>query len=114
VSDNVSEWFERVADKGPDRVAIIAANRRLTYAQLDERANRLAHHLAGMGVKRGDHIGLQLQNGTEYIEAMLAAFKLRAVPESAPVPESHDCPVAVGHALPRRRVSGHLSRAHYP
>ena len=42
--------------------------------------NRLAHYLAAQGIGPGDHVALYLYNGTEYLEAMLAAFKLRAVP----------------------------------
>src|SRR5439155_24841465 len=41
---------------------------------------RLAHHLLASGVKQGDHVGLYLYNSTEYIEAALAAYKIRAVP----------------------------------
>ena len=48
--------------------------------ELDGRANRLAHHLKAAGVGPGDRVGLQLANGTEYIESMLACFKIRAVP----------------------------------
>src|SRR3954469_8559585 len=59
---------------------MVTSARRLTYAELDARANRLANHLIAHGIGPGDHIGLQLLNGTEYIEAMLAAFKVRAVP----------------------------------
>jgi acyl-CoA synthetase (AMP-forming)/AMP-acid ligase II len=80
VSFNLSSLFERVADAVPEQEAVASPGRRLTYAQLDERANRLANHLAGAGVGAGDHVGLQLLNGTEYLEGMLAAFKLRAVP----------------------------------
>jgi 3-oxocholest-4-en-26-oate---CoA ligase len=80
MSYNLSELFERVVDAVPDREAVVSPGRRLTYAQLDERANRLAHHLDAAGVGAGDHVGLQLLNGTEYLEGMLAAFKLRAVP----------------------------------
>ena len=80
MSFNISALFERVADTVPDRIAVHAPARSLTYAELDARANRLAHHLRDAGVGRGDHIGLQLLNGTEYLEAMLAAFKLSAVP----------------------------------
>jgi acyl-CoA synthetase (AMP-forming)/AMP-acid ligase II len=79
-SFNLSELFEQVVDVASDRTAIVSGDRRLTYRELDERANRLAHHLAGAGVGAGDHVGLHLLNGTEYVEAMLAAFKLRAVP----------------------------------
>jgi acyl-CoA synthetase (AMP-forming)/AMP-acid ligase II len=80
VSYNLSELFERVADAVPDRVAVVEAARETTYARLEERANRLAHHLAAAGVDAGDHVGLQMVNGVEYLEGMLAAFKLRAVP----------------------------------
>ena len=48
--------------------------------ELDERANRLANHMRAVGVSPGDHVGLQLANGSEYLEGMLASFKLRAVP----------------------------------
>ena len=80
MSFNLSELFELVADAVPDAVAMVTVDRRLTYAELEERANRLAHHLAEAGIGPGDHVGLHLQNGTEYVETMLAAFKLRAVP----------------------------------
>ena len=77
---NLAALYERVADIVPDRLALHTPARRLTYRELDERADRLAHHLRVSGVVHGDHVGLQLLNGTEYIEAMLAAFKLSAVP----------------------------------
>jgi acyl-CoA synthetase (AMP-forming)/AMP-acid ligase II len=77
---NLADLFELVAAAAPDRPAMVTSERRLTFAELDARANRLAHHLADAGVAPGDHVGLQLLNGTEYIEGMLAAFKVRAVP----------------------------------
>src|SRR5882672_4434924 len=61
---------------------MVCGDRRLTYAQADERATRLAHHLAGLGVGPGDHVALYLYNGTEYLEGMLAAFRIRAVPSN--------------------------------
>ena len=77
---NLADLYERVADAVPDREVIVSTQRRLTFAQLDERANRLANALAARGIGAGQHIGLQLLNGSEYIEGMLAAFKLSAVP----------------------------------
>ncbi len=77
---NLSRLFEVVATAVPDREAVVCGERRLTYRQLDERSNRLAHHLRGAGIGPGDHVGVALYNGTEYLETMLAAFKLRAVP----------------------------------
>jgi acyl-CoA synthetase (AMP-forming)/AMP-acid ligase II len=79
-SYNLSELFEHVADSFGERTALVTAERRLTYAELEERANRLANHLRSAGIGKGDHVGLQLLNGTEYVEGMLAAYKLRAVP----------------------------------
>lgn len=77
---NLATLFEAVADALPDREAVVSGSRRLTYAALDERANRLANALTDRGVAPGDWIGLDLTNGTEYLEAMLAAFKLRVLP----------------------------------
>jgi acyl-CoA synthetase (AMP-forming)/AMP-acid ligase II len=77
---NLADLWEAVVDAVPEREAFVTADRRLTYAAADERATRLAHALAASGVEAGDHVALYLYNGTEYLEAMLAAFKLRAVP----------------------------------
>ncbi|MGH3118966.1 MAG: AMP-binding protein, partial [Gaiellales bacterium] len=80
---NLADLFEAVADAVGEREALVCGappGGRLTYRQLDERANKLAHYLADRGVGRGDHVGLYLHNGTEYIEASLAAYKIRAVP----------------------------------
>jgi acyl-CoA synthetase (AMP-forming)/AMP-acid ligase II len=80
VEFNLADLFERVADTVPDHLALVCGERRLTFAEADERATRLAHALAARGVGPGDHVALYLYNSTEYIEGMLAAFKLRAVP----------------------------------
>jgi len=76
---NMADVWEMAADAVPDRTALVVGDRRLTYAELEERANRLAGHLAAQGIGPGDHIALYLENATEYVEAMLAAYKLRAV-----------------------------------
>ncbi len=77
---NLADLFELVVDVAADREAVVTAERRLTYAELDDRANRFADHLRVAGICVGDHVGLQLLNGTEYLEAMLGCFKARAVP----------------------------------
>jgi acyl-CoA synthetase (AMP-forming)/AMP-acid ligase II len=76
----LADLFENVADHVPERTAIVYGERRLTFREVDERATRLAHYLAAQGVKQGDRVGLYLYNCNEYIEAALAAFKIRAVP----------------------------------
>ena len=48
---NLADLFEAVCDAVPDRTAVVAGERRLTYRELDERATRLAHHLAANGVQ---------------------------------------------------------------
>jgi 3-oxocholest-4-en-26-oate---CoA ligase len=77
---NLSELVEATTDVVADRIALVTEQRQLSFADLDARANRLAHHLRAAGFGPGDMIGLHLHNGTEYVEAMLAAFKIRAVP----------------------------------
>src|SRR5688500_18661506 len=77
---NLADLFEAAADAVAAREALVCGGRRRTFGELDERGTRLAHALADMGVGRGDHVGLHLYNGNEYLEAMLACFKLRAVP----------------------------------
>jgi acyl-CoA synthetase (AMP-forming)/AMP-acid ligase II len=78
MSYNLSELFERVADAVPEREAFVQGSRRLTFAELEERATRLANHLRSKGVGVGQHVGLLLMNCSEYLEGMLAAYKLRA------------------------------------
>jgi acyl-CoA synthetase (AMP-forming)/AMP-acid ligase II len=68
------------ADACGDREALVCGAQRRTFAQLEERANRLAHHLLSIGVQPDEHVGLYLENCPEYLEAMLACFKVRAVP----------------------------------
>jgi acyl-CoA synthetase (AMP-forming)/AMP-acid ligase II len=77
---NLADMWEAVVDAVPDVEAMVCGERRLTFAAADERANRLAHHLESAGVGPGDHVALYLYNSTEYLESMLAAFKIRAVP----------------------------------
>ena len=77
---NLVDLFEAVVDAVPDRTALICGDRRLTYRELDERSTRLAHHLAANGVEAGNHVGIYAYNGPEWVEAMFAAWKIRAVP----------------------------------
>ena len=77
---NLADLWELVEPQVADRVALVIDDRVTTYAELEERANRLADHLARSGVGHGDHVGCYLFNGPEYVETMLASWKLRAVP----------------------------------
>jgi acyl-CoA synthetase (AMP-forming)/AMP-acid ligase II len=79
VAYNIADLVEHAVDLVPERVAVICGDRQVTYAQFEERANRLAHYLADQGVGVGDHIGVYARNSIEAIETMIAAYKLRAV-----------------------------------
>ncbi len=77
---NLADLFEAVVDRVGGREAIVAGVRRLTYDELDRRANRVAHVLTQHGVGPGDRVGLSVRNGHEHLAALLGAYKLRAVP----------------------------------
>jgi acyl-CoA synthetase (AMP-forming)/AMP-acid ligase II len=77
---NYADLFEAIADRIGDREALVCEDSRLTYAELDRRANKLAHHLQSVGVGKDDHVGCHLVNGTEYVETVMACLKIRAVP----------------------------------
>ncbi|MGV9774293.1 acyl-CoA synthetase [Streptosporangium sp. NPDC003464] len=77
---NHADLFEGLADAIGERTAVVCGDSRLTYAELDAEANRLAHHLAGRGVRAGQHVGIHLCNGVEYVVGLLATLKIRAVP----------------------------------
>ncbi|HTT85814.1 MAG TPA: AMP-binding protein [Acidimicrobiales bacterium] len=77
---NLADIFECVADELPGREALSCGGLRCTFAELEGRANRLAHGLQRQGVGRDDHVGLFTHNCVEFVEATLACYKVRAVP----------------------------------
>ncbi len=77
---NLADFVEHTIDVVPDRAALICGDEQRTYRQLEERANRLAHHLSEQGIGRNDHVAIYSYNSIEYVETMVAAYKLRAVP----------------------------------
>ena len=76
---NLADMFEAAVDAFGDREYLVAGGNRRTYAQMEERANRLAHYLDAHGVGPGDHVGIYALNSVEWVEAAWAVFKLRAV-----------------------------------
>src|SRR5262249_33720369 len=94
------ELFEHQADAHPDRTALICADQRLTYGELEKRANQLAGFLRGRGIKRGDCVGLWLPRSLDAYVALVAVLKAGAVY----VPLDPDFPAA--------RVSFILSDCH--
>ncbi|KAA5838395.1 (2,3-dihydroxybenzoyl)adenylate synthase [Saccharopolyspora hirsuta] len=70
---------ERAAEH-PDRIAVVDGDRRVTYRELDVRADRLAAGLRAEGIARGDRVVVQLPNIAEFFDVCFALFRLGAVP----------------------------------
>ncbi|MGD8518112.1 MAG: AMP-binding protein, partial [Anaerolineae bacterium] len=65
------DWIKRHAERTPDKLALVDAHtgRTFTYAQFDERANRLASFLKEvLGIERGDRVSILAQNSSDYYE----------------------------------------------
>jgi acyl-CoA synthetase (AMP-forming)/AMP-acid ligase II len=77
---NFADIWEFASDAVPEREALVCGPRRLTYGELEARANRLAQHFLSVGIEPGDFVGIFCSNATEYLETMFAAYKVRAVP----------------------------------
>ncbi|SFB04749.1 non-ribosomal peptide synthase domain TIGR01720/amino acid adenylation domain-containing protein [Amycolatopsis marina] len=74
----VHQVFEAEVRRDPDAPAVVFGDTVLTYRQLDDRANRLAHHLISLGVVRGTLVGLCVERGVELIVGILGVLKAGA------------------------------------
>ncbi|MGC9960883.1 MAG: acyl-CoA synthetase [Acidimicrobiales bacterium] len=79
VEFNLADLFEYAVDVFSEREYLVANGVRRTYAEMEARANQLAHHLVSEGVGPGDHVGIYAYNRVEWVETLWAVFKLRAV-----------------------------------
>jgi acyl-CoA synthetase (AMP-forming)/AMP-acid ligase II len=81
VSDHsFARAWQTVAALAPDRIALVCGDRRLTFAEFDERAERLAHVLRAAGLEPGDKVAIMCMNAPEYMETFFGAQKLGCVP----------------------------------
>src|SRR5689334_16143397 len=81
--ERLSDLYEQQCDRlrrcgREDQPAVDAGDVRLTYDQLDVRANRLARHLAARGVRPGDRVALLLDQAVHAYVGMLAVMKINA------------------------------------
>lgn len=87
--------IDRLAEEAPALPAIIAGDRVCTRSEVARRSNRLARALASLGVGPGSMVTIGLPNGIEFYEAVVAAWKLGAIPQ----PVSYRLPSAELAAL---------------
>ena len=74
----VHELFEEQVTKAPDKVVVIACGKTLTYSELNEEANRIAHSLIEKGIGRGDIVAFMLPRRSYLISTMLGILKAGA------------------------------------
>ena len=72
---SIHELFELVAQQSPDDVALVCETQRLTYAELNERANQLANYLRKLGVGPETLVGICVERSIEMIVGLLAIIK---------------------------------------
>ena len=122
----IHELFEAQAARTPDAVAVVYEDRQLTYGELNARANQLAHHLRGLGVRPDDRVAICVERGLEMVVGLLAILKAGGayVPldpayplerlaymlaDSAPVALLSDAACPGGRGGLRRRLAGDRS-----
>jgi fatty-acyl-CoA synthase len=79
VAQGIGSWLLKREFLNGDQEAVVDGDRRLTYRQLNQRVNRLSHHLQTMGLRYGDRLALLAYNCLEYVEVIFAAAKLGLV-----------------------------------
>src|SRR5438552_1573893 len=78
MTEYIHNQFEAQVEKSPDAVAVVYEDQQLTYAELNERANRLAHYLLARGVGPEDIVAIAMPRSLEMVVAVLAVLKAGA------------------------------------
>ncbi|MEW6734362.1 MAG: amino acid adenylation domain-containing protein [Acidobacteriota bacterium] len=76
--DNLARLFEQQVDRTPETIAVVYASEQLTYQELNQRANQLAHYLKQMGIGREALVGVCLERSLEMVIGLLAILKTGA------------------------------------
>jgi len=76
---NIAAVIEKTCQKFSSQICVVEGNQRLTYAQIEERANRLAWAMVRMGVKPGDRVGIFQINCLQFVEIIYALTKIGAI-----------------------------------
>ncbi|MFN8215974.1 MAG: long-chain fatty acid--CoA ligase [Solirubrobacterales bacterium] len=78
-SDNIGAWTSLRARRDPDREAVVCGERRVTYAELDDAARRVAGALRASGIRPGDRVAAALKNRVEFLELLFGVARAGAV-----------------------------------
>ena len=100
----MEDWLTAAARARPDQVALVADEGSLTYAALDERADRRARELAALGVGEGDRVSVTHSPGIAFAELLHALPRLGAVVEPGPPADPPVPAVGVGGTADLGRV----------
>ena len=79
--NNIGAYLGKRAHTNPNLEAIVdvATDRRLTYAQVDRRANRVANAMLDLGIEKGDRVAILMMNSVEYFESFMGLAKIGAI-----------------------------------
>jgi acyl-CoA synthetase (AMP-forming)/AMP-acid ligase II len=73
------QFLRQSAERFPEKTALVASGKRLTYSQLDDLSDRLAQGLIDRGIGRGDRVVIFLDNCAEAVVSIFAVLKAGAV-----------------------------------
>jgi acyl-CoA synthetase (AMP-forming)/AMP-acid ligase II len=77
--NNIGELIVLNANRYPDKTALVYRDLRLSYRKLNERINRMAHHLLDLGVQKGEQVGFMFYNSNQFVEIFYATLKIGAL-----------------------------------
>lgn len=98
-NQTITELFEEQVEKTPDNIAVVFENEKLTFRELNEKANSLAYYLRNKGIKRNDIIGIMVNRSLEMIVSILAVLKSGA------------CYIPIDPEYPQDRIKYMLSNS---
>lgn len=86
---NIPHYFEKQVLNNPQKIAVVFEGKQLTYEELNNSANKLAHYLRNQGISVGDHVGICIGRSIDLIIAVIGVIKAGAayVPIDTELPE---------------------------
>lgn len=95
----IAKLFEEQVEKTPDNIAVVFEDKKLTYEELNKKANQLAKFMLDSGIKQNSIVGIMLPRSVEILISMLATLKLNA------------CYIPIDPTLPKDRINYMLNNS---